>query len=618
MGFARCVAGSGETVSFQRKLLAVFVTTVFLSVGAVTLIVSVMTRRVFDQSDQKRTDALVAQFRREFDRRGEEVMRRVESIAASDASMRMALALGHGTPDYGSYLSEVKDIAESQELDFLEFLDGQGTVISSAESPARFGYKENIPLANLPQQAFLREEDLPEGAALGLFAIRKIENAGEPLYVIGGVRLDKNFLARLELPAGMRALLYENLTPTFSGQLLIDSEGSVPQPEQLSWLIEEVQKEPQEKDAVIHSSSNPADDETVHAIPLTGPDKRLLGVLLVGTSRRDYVELQRHIRSAALFAGAAGIVLAVIFSSWAAARVTRPVARLAEAAKELAAGDWSARVPVTSSDELGALAESFNRMTVELLGQRERLVQAERVAAWRELARRLAHELKNPLFPLQLTVENLVRARAQEPGQFDEVFRESAATLLAEIANLKQIVSRFSEFSRMPQPQFQKTNLNEIAHKVMRLFQSRFRADGRTQCKLDLAADKPPIAADPDLLYQAISNLAKNALEAMPDGGTVTLRTFQDSGRAILEVSDSGIGLTPEECARLFTPYYTSKAQGTGLGLAIAQSIVTDHRGSISVRSESGKGTTFRVELPSNLEKLPAEEAPRASSQSTS
>ncbi|HUJ96159.1 MAG TPA: ATP-binding protein [Terriglobales bacterium] len=606
-------------MSFQRKLLAVLVTTVFLSVGAVTLIVSVMTRRVFEQSDRERTAALVAQFRRDFERRGEDLARRIQAIAASEASTRMAVALEHGAPDYGSYFSEAKNIAESQQLDFLEFVDNQGTVISSAQSPARFGYKESISLANPPQQAFLYEEDLPEGTALGLFAIRKTENGDKTLYVIGGRRLDENFLASLELPTGMRAMLYENVGPN-SQPILFDSEGSATSPEQLFSLIDEIRKEPGEKDALIHWSSNAADDEMVHGIPLTGRENRLLGVLLVGNSRREYVALRQHIRTAALLAGSAGIVLAILFSSWAAARVTRPVAQLAEAAKEVAAGDWNARVPVASADELGALAESFNHMTAELLGQRERLVQAERVAAWRELARRLAHELKNPLFPLQLTVENLVRARAQGPQQFDEVFRESAATLLAEIANLKQIVSRFSEFSKMPQPQIQRTNLNDIAQNVMRLFQPQLQQHARVaiECKLDLAANMAPIAADPELFHQAISNLVKNAIEAMPDGGVLTLRTLQNDSGTMLEVSDTGIGLTSQERAHLFTPYYTSKAQGTGLGLAIVQSVVTDHGGSITAQNEPGRGTTFRIELPRNPEKLTAEEHPRANSQYTS
>jgi nitrogen fixation/metabolism regulation signal transduction histidine kinase len=273
---------------------------------------------------------------------------------------------------------------------------------------------------------------------------------------------------------------------------------------------------------------------------------------------------------------------------------------LAAAAREVAAGNWNTQVEVTSSDELGELAESFNRMTRELLDQKERLVQTERVAAWRELARRLAHELKNPLFPLQLTVENLIRARQQTPEQFEEVLRESSSTLLAEIANLKAIISRFSEFSKMPQPHFQRVQLNEVVANVARLFQAQLRAPDRAaiDCQLHLAEPMEPIAADPELLHRAISNLVLNAMDAMPQGGTLKLRTYQQEDRAYVEISDTGTGLTPEECERLFTPYYTSKEHGTGLGLAIVQSVVSDHEGRISVQSRAGQGTTFVIELP--------------------
>lgn len=595
-------------MSFRRKLLAVFALTVFLSVAAVTWIVSVTTRRAFERANEERTAALLAQFRREFDRRGEEVMHRVEAIAASEVGTRMALALSRGSPDYGAYLAEARNIADNQLLDFLEFVDSHGTIISSAQWPAKFGYKENsLPAARaVPKSAFLRQEELPEGAALGLSAVRELNVGDQPLYVIGGRRVDRNFLASLELPVGMRAMFYQNLGTGFSPQLLIDSSGAVQQPDRIAPLIQEVQQQHQENEAIIHWSSDASDDESVHAIPMSGQDNQLLGILLVGNSRRPYVELRQRIRAAALLAGGVGIVLAILFSGWAAARVTRPVEQLAAAAREVAAGNWDAQVPVTSADELGALAESFNRMTRELLEQKERLVQTERVAAWRELARRLAHELKSPLFPLQLTVENLIRAREQNPEQFEEVFRESSSTLLAEVANLKTIISRFSEFSKMPQPQFQRVDLNDIVQNVARLFQAQLGSPNHPpiECKLEIAESLHPIAADPELLHRAISNLVLNAMDAMPRGGTLTLRPRQDSDRAFVEVSDTGTGLTPEECERLFTPYYTSKAHGTGLGLAIVQSVVSDHGGRISVRSQPGHGTTFLIELPRNLDKL--------------
>jgi len=297
--------------------------------------------------------------------------------------------------------------------------------------------------------------------------------------------------------------------------------------------------------------------------------------------------------------GGGGIVLAILLSSWAAARVTRPVERLALAAQEVAAGNWNARVEVSGGDELAQLADSFNRMTAELLGQKERLVQAERVAAWRELARRLAHELKNPLFPLQLTVENLVRARQQNPEQFEEVFRESSRTLLAEISNLKGIIGRFSEFSKMPQPHLQPVRVNDVMRAVAQLFQAQLEAPGRAKisCELQLDPFLEPAVADVELLHRAISNLVLNAMDAMPQGGALTLRTRGEGGKVLIEVADTGSGLTPEECERIFTPYYTSKQHGTGLGLAIVQSVVSDHGGRIRVESQPGRGTIFVIEL---------------------
>jgi signal transduction histidine kinase len=601
-------------MTFRRKLLAVFALTVFVSVAAVAFLVSAVTRRAFDHSEEARTAALLTQFRREFGRQSEDVERRVASIAASEDASRMALKLNRVPADSGPYFELAKTIAESLHLDFLEFVEGNGVIISSAQWPAKFGYPEGA-FASFPasaeQGAFLKQEELQDGTALGLFAVRTTKVGEQPIYVIGGRRLDKTFLSALDMPEGMRALLYQNRKNRFSADLLVDPSATGADnvhPEALEPLVDTVRQSGKETAGLVHWSADPAEDEIFHAIPLlgagTGKGRPLLAILLIGNSRRIYVELMQRIRSAALMVAGGGILLAILLSSWAAARVTRPVEQLAHAAQEVAAGNWNVRVDVLGDDELGQLADSFNRMTTELLGQKERLVQAERVAAWRELARRLAHELKNPLFPLQLTVENLVRAREQYPEQFDEVFQESSRTLLAELSNLKNIIGRFSEFSRMPQPQSQRVQLNEVIRGVMQLHQAQLEASGRATigCDLQLDPNLELVKADPDLLHRAISNLVLNAMDAMPQGGQLTLRTRNEAGKALIEIADTGSGLTPEECERIFTPYYTSKQHGTGLGLAIVQSVVSDHGGTIRVQSAPRQGTTFVIELPQDLD----------------
>jgi nitrogen fixation/metabolism regulation signal transduction histidine kinase len=320
----------------------------------------------------------------------------------------------------------------------------------------------------------------------------------------------------------------------------------------------------------------------------------------VGSSRAELANLISFIRQLAVVVGGAGILLGVLMSVWFSARVTRPLEQLATGARKVAAGDWAVRVDARSRDEVGQLARDFNEMTRQLAEQRDRLVQAERVAAWREIARRLAHELKNPLFPLQLTLENLQRARTQTPEQFDEIFAESTGTLRAELDNLKTIVTRFSDFSKMPAPQLQPTNLNDSVRNAVRVYDAQFSVIGRPPVTPELYLDEsmPIIQADPDLLHRALSNLVLNSLDAMPSGGTLTVRTGHNNNLVGVEISDTGAGLTPEECERLFTPYYTTKRLGTGLGLAIVQSVVSDHHGKISVESAPGHGAKFRIELP--------------------
>jgi len=586
-------------MSFRKRLLLLFALTIALVVALSSSVVWVMLRRSFERANEERAEGLTAQFRGEFARRGEEVARRVAAVASGDTVGRIALELNRGGADRGLYVDTAGELATGQHLDFLELVDDQGVIVSSAQWPAKFGYKKtDVAWATRPG-AFLRREEVADGVQLGLFSLRAVRVGEKPLYVLGGQTLGSGFLASLELPPGLRVLLYPNVEHDFTAGRLVDARGPVKDGERLGELVRLVQASGQEAGGVVEWSGDSADAESFRALPLTGAGadakSELLGVLLVGSTRRPLVALQRRVVSASLLVGGVGLLLAILMSSWLAARVSQPLVALAEGARRVAAGDWDTRVPVASRDELGELAEAFNRMTAELRTQRDHLVQAERVAAWRELARRLAHELKNPLFPLQVTVENLVRARGLSSAEFDEVFQESTGTLLAELGNLKAIIGRFSEFSRMPQPQRSLVSVNEVVQGVEKLHAAQLATAG---IAVDMAmGEVPSVSADPELLHRVVSNLVLNAVDAMPSGGKLRLATRSLEGAVEIAVSDTGTGMSKEEAERLFTPYYTTKQHGTGLGLAIVQSVVSDHGGDVAVES-AASGTTFRIRLP--------------------
>jgi two-component system, NtrC family, nitrogen regulation sensor histidine kinase NtrY len=549
-------------MTLRTRLFLMVAAIVAFTTAAVTVTISWSARTAFAAADEQRTAALVNQVRREYARGGTEAARQVERIAESEGFRRLALEIGVAGADLSQYVRDAGAFASAHGLDVLDIVAADGTIVSSAHWPARFGYPH--PWAGAAARhagAFLQRIDTPGGSSLAVVAVRPVATGGGDVLLAGGRTLDRQFLESLELPPGTR--------------VIIDDDAD--------------------------RESRTDGTETVHATPLLGRNGEVVGTLVVASSRRELTSLLDRIRWTGLGIGALAMVLGLALSYFIAIRVTRPVEQLADGARAVASGNWDVELDVRASGEIGALGDAFTTMTRQLIDQRERLVQAERVAAWRELARRLAHELKNPLFPLRITIDNLRRARADHPRDFDAVFEESMTTLSTGLGNLTSVVGKFSDFARMPQPHIETVSPAEVVGDVTQLFHAQLTAPGKPRITIvtDLDPAAHTVRADPEQLRRALQNLTLNAIDAMPAGGTLTIRTRRVAHGVRFEVGDTGEGLLDEERKRLFTPYYTTKQHGTGLGLAIVQAVVADHRGKIWVESEKNHGTTFYIELPS-------------------
>jgi two-component system nitrogen regulation sensor histidine kinase NtrY len=589
-------------MTLRQKLLLTIAGLVVLAVAAVAWTVSLRTRKALEAIEQQRSAALLAQVRGEFQHQGDAIAMALQRMAADERVQRIAFDATHGG-DINIYVPEAATLAREYQLDFLELVNSDGVILSSAQAPARFGYREQLAPGPGP---FLQNVETNEEDVLGMICQRALTTGNNSFYLIGGRKLDAEFIRSLPLPGGMYVWFYASSQPRLEPQKILSS---TPVPaENLGGIISAALVSGNEVHQMVTISNDRLDHADVQAVPMKDQSGAISAVLLVGVSRRPTLELLQHIRAIAYAVAGTGILLAIFSSLWISGVFSRPIEQLAGAAREVAAGNWDVRVAVNSRDELQQLAEAFNAMTRELLQQRERLLQAERVAAWRELARRLAHDLKNPLFPLQITVENLVRARGLPAQEFDEVFEECARTLSGEILHLKAIIGRFSDFSKMPQPELQRVDVNALVEKAAALHRAQLQESAHpVSLVLELDPARPQAMLDPELMHRVLSNLLLNALDAMPEGGRIQLATRSTPQAIEISVSDSGIGLTPEERDRLFTPYYTSKQHGTGLGLAIVQSVVSDHGGRISVNSEPGCGATFTISIPQALEHNPGD-----------
>ena len=253
-----------------------------------------------------------------------------------------------------------------------------------------------------------------------------------------------------------------------------------------------------------------------------------------------------------------------------------------------------------SKDEIGALFASFTQMAADLKRQRSDLERTKKLEAWAEMARQVAHEVKNPLTPIQLAAEHLLRVHDDPNVDFEKVLDECTETILQQVKALRQISMEFSTFASPEPLRPEPTDIEELVRETVAPY-VQAPPDG-VRVSLDIADDLPLLRADARLLKRTLLNLVENALHAVNGEGSVDVKVIHESsnGARFVEVAvaDTGVGIEPELKERIFEPYFSTRAAGTGLGLAIAKKVVEDHGGSIVLESEPGRGTTVRMRLP--------------------
>jgi nitrogen fixation/metabolism regulation signal transduction histidine kinase len=305
------------------------------------------------------------------------------------------------------------------------------------------------------------------------------------------------------------------------------------------------------------------------------------------------------------------VIIAISFTR----RVSQPIVDLTEATRRVAAGDFSIQILAHPGDELGRLIGSFNAMVQNLEKSQAALVKAEKISLWQSMAQQLAHEIKNPLTPIKLSAERVLRRWRNEPERVGEILEDSMFAIIQETENLSTLLSEFRTLSRPLEPSHSYTVLRELAEEITAPYRTSYPG---IHFNLDYVDREVKIKVDKHRLSQVLTNLIINGIDAMDGVGSMEIRTDlvkkRESRYCRLSIKDTGKGITPKDGSHIFTPYFTTKESGTGLGLPIVERIVNDHGGTIWFNSAVGTGTTFFIDLP--VEETPAgqEETPNEDS----
>jgi signal transduction histidine kinase len=528
-----------------------------------------------------RLAAATAAVEGEIARLGEAAALAVADLARSEEAEDLAREHAAGTALPADEAERAPAWSAARGLEVLAVSEPDGRVISSAHLPGRAGDVdpdlEQLFASTPPGRAGARVVSRagPDGVlpVVALVAWAEIEGGGA-LRVAGGRAVGADLAARLAALTGGAIAVR---TP--DGAALVEA-GAPAAPGGGAW-----------RRLAARLGRVGGAPRALALGPPEGPVARIeVALASEGLARARAVVLVAFV-----LALAAGAVAAAAVGRLLASRVTRPLEALRAAAARVAAGDLAARVEVRATGEVGDLVRAFNAMTQDLARSRVRLAQAERIAAWREVARRLAHEIKNPLTPIAMSVETLRDAHEKRRADFGEIFDEGTRAIGEEVRRLKRIVDEFSRFARLPAPARAEVAPEELVSAVLALFPA---PPAGVAIERDVEPALPPVWADRDQALQILLNLVRNALEAMPGGGRLTISARRAEGGVAFRVADTGPGIASEDLARVFEPYFTTKEGGTGLGLAIAHRIAEEHGGTLEASSAPGGGAAFVLLLP--------------------
>jgi nitrogen fixation/metabolism regulation signal transduction histidine kinase len=334
--------------------------------------------------------------------------------------------------------------------------------------------------------------------------------------------------------------------------------------------------------------------EGIVTVPLTNRQQQI---------EQQLDELDRRVLSGFVLFSLLGAALGY----WMAERIADPVNRLTRATRRIARGDLDARIAATSTDELRRLVEDFNQMAADLKRQRTELERTQRLEAWADMARQVAHDIKNPLTPIQLSAEHARRVNIDRGRPLSPVLDECVTAILSQVKLLRQISAEFSSFASSPTPRPEPTAIAALIEEVVEPYRTGLA--NRIDIDVKASADLPVVTIDRTLFARALTNVIENALHAMPGSGRLGIVSRQDSVGSpqpsndshqaiVVEVTDTGVGMDQDALNKIFEPYFSTRATGTGLGLTIAKRNVELNGGTIDVRSERGAGTTVTITLP--------------------